>query len=67
MPLYKNKKAQTEKEFISSCMSDTTMKKEFKSNDQRLAVCYTQYKISKKKKGDVNWAEQSSEDYTLIN
>lgn len=66
MPLYKNKKNQGEKEFISSCMSDSTMTKEFKNNEQRLAVCYTQYKLSKKSKSDANWKSQSNEDYTLI-
>ena len=67
MPLYQNKKDQGEKEFISSCMSDSTMTKEFKNNDQRLAVCYTQYKLSKNNKKKANWKSQSNENYTLIN
>ena len=46
MPLYTNKKAQSEKEFISSCMADSVMNKEFKDGKQRLAVCYNQYKKS---------------------
>jgi hypothetical protein len=67
MPLYKNKNDQNEKEFINSCMSDSTMIKEFKNNDQRLAVCYKQFEISKKSKNKANWKSQSNEDYILIN
>ncbi len=64
MPLYTNKKAQSEKEFINSCMSDTVMNKEFKNNKQRLAVCYNQYK--KSKKGKAHWENQSDENITVI-
>lgn len=64
MPLYTNKKAQSEKEFISSCMADSVMNKEFKDGKQRLAVCYNQYK--KSKKGKANWENQSDENITVI-
>lgn len=35
---------ETEKEFISRCMEDSTMIKEFPREDQRAAVCYKQYR-----------------------
>ena len=67
MPLYTNEKAQSEKEFINSCMSDSVMNKEFKDGKQRLAVCYSQYKKSKKsKKSKANWENQSDENITII-
>lgn len=44
MPLPKPKKDEKKDDFIERCMSNDTMKKEFPDNDQRLAVCFKQWK-----------------------
>lgn len=44
MPLPKPKANENQKEFIQRCMSDSTMNSEYPRQDQRLAVCYTQWK-----------------------
>lgn len=48
--LPKPSKDQSEKEFISSCMSNDTMKSEFPDRDQRVAVCYKQWRGPETKK-----------------
>lgn len=47
MPLPSPEKNQKQNDFVSSCMSDETMRKEFPNSKQRAAVCYSQF--SKKK------------------
>ena len=47
MPLPKPKDKEKKNDFISRCITDLTDKKEFKSQDQRIAVCYNQYKEAK--------------------
>ena len=44
MPLPKPKAGEKQSEFISRCMSDGTMMIEYREKDQRLAVCYVQWK-----------------------
>lgn len=55
MPLPKVNKNETEQEFISRCMSDEIMLTDFKDQKQRAAVCYSQYKIRHKAKGETSW------------
>lgn len=55
MPIIKPKKSETEREFISRCAGDEMMNKEYKDQKQRLAVCYSQYKIRHKAKGEASW------------
>ena len=43
MPIPKPSKGEKEKDFISRCISTLTKGKEFDSQDQRIAVCYTQW------------------------
>lgn len=43
MPLPKPEVNQDREEFIEMCMSDNTMEEEFPENEQRLAVCETQW------------------------
>lgn len=50
MPLPSPKSSEDQKTFIQRCVSDATMKKEFKDNDQRLAVCYKQWRDNKPKR-----------------
>lgn len=44
MPLPKPRKKEKRKDFLKRCMSSKTMKREFKKNEQRVAVCYKQWK-----------------------
>ena len=48
MPLPKPKPDEEKGEFIERCMSDETMKKEYSDNDQRLAVCHSQWEKKEK-------------------
>lgn len=48
MPFPKPKKGENQDDFISRCMSNETMKKEYDDNDQRLAVCYSLWEQDKK-------------------
>lgn len=44
MPIPKPRKDETKEEFMSRCMSDDVMKKEYDNASQRYAVCNTQWK-----------------------
>ncbi len=55
MPLPKPSKKETEQEFVSRCMGDDMMNKDFKDQKQRAAVCYSQYKKRIKNKGEASW------------
>ena len=55
MPLPSKRKDEKQSEFMSRCMSDDIMKKEYKDNKQRVAVCLTQYRTRKKSKGKASW------------
>lgn len=50
MPLPTPRSGETENDFVSRCMGDETMKKEFDDQKQRAAVCYSQYKQKKESK-----------------
>ena len=47
MPIPKPKDGEKEKDFISRCMSNDTMKEEYPDDDQRLAVCYSTWRKAK--------------------
>lgn len=49
MPLPTPRKKETRNEFISRCMDNETMKKEFPEEKQRVAVCYSQLRKSRGK------------------
>ena len=55
MPLPSKRKNEKQSEFMSRCMSDDIMKKEYKDNKQRVAVCLTQYRARRKSKGEASW------------
>lgn len=42
MPIPQPRSGESENEFISRCMSDESMQREFPRQQQRLAVCYDQ-------------------------
>jgi len=48
VPIPKPKSDEKEKDFISRCMGNDTMKEDYPDNDQRLAICYDSWR---KKKG----------------
>jgi len=50
MPIPINKDGESQKDFISRCMGDKTMKKEFPDQKQRAGVCYKQWRKPKKEK-----------------
>jgi len=56
MPLPKPKKDEQKNDFVSRCMGDETMKKDFKDNKQRVAVCLAQFS---KKDSKANWANKA--------
>ena len=55
MPIPKPTNTEEQSAFVSRCMSDDIMKKEYKDNKQRVAVCLTQYRTRKKSKGEASW------------
>jgi hypothetical protein len=55
MPLPKPSEKEKEKEFISRCMADEMMNKDYKDQKQRAAVCYSQYSRRVKNKGEASW------------
>jgi hypothetical protein len=48
-------------EFISRCMGDETINKDFPDQKQRAAVCYSQWDRAKKK-NKADWEQFSKED-----
>jgi len=68
MPLPSPKEDQEKGEFVSSCMSDPDMIKEFPDSKQRAAVCYSQHKRAKKLKGSesLDWYDWNYEENYFI-
>lgn len=44
MPLPIPNSGESQNDFVSRCMINPTMKQDFSDNDQRLAVCFRQFK-----------------------
>jgi len=55
MPLHTKKKSETEQEFVSRCLADDMVQKDYKDQKQRAAVCYSQFKRRMKNKGEASW------------
>lgn len=49
MPIPSPKKSEKQKDFVSRCMSDKVMLKEFEGNDQRYAVCINKWEKANEK------------------
>jgi hypothetical protein len=60
MPIPNPKKSEKEGDFVSRCMGDETMNKEFPDQKQRAAVCYSQFK---KADANIEASEESLEEY----
>ena len=61
MPIPTKKQDEDTKKFISRCMGDAVMKKEYPDSEQRQAVCYSQMKKGenmKKEKSEVKRDEK---------
>ena len=50
MPLPKPKPNETRKDFMTRCLSNPTMVKEYKKTDQRIAICSTLFEKNEKTK-----------------
>ena len=50
MPIPKPNKGEKEPDFISRCMGNNTMKKDYPDQKQRLAVCYSSWRQKKGEK-----------------
>jgi len=66
MPLPKPSKNQKEKDFISKCMGDSDMLKEFPSQKQRAAVCYSQFSKKSKASESLNWEDCAMETFIIF-
>ena len=65
MPIPKPRKGQKEQEFMSRCMGDETMNKEFPDQKQRVAVCLSQIRRAKASGEDPDW-DQNAGDSVII-
>lgn len=52
MPLPTPNKGEPQRKFIRRCVNNPTMRREFPRGDQRVAVCYSQWRKSKKTTSD---------------
>lgn len=65
MPLPNPNKNEEKNKFISRCMSDENIQKDFKNNDQRVAVCFSLFKKAKKNSEaseEVSWEKFGPEN-----
>ena len=53
MPIPKPNKKEKKNDFISRCMGNDVMKKEYKDDKQRSAVCYSQWEKKNKSEGTI--------------
>lgn len=49
MPMPKPRKDESKDDFMSRCMADETMRRDFEESGQRYAVCQTQWETKKRK------------------
>lgn len=52
MPLPKKQGEESKSNFMSRCISDSVMRKEYKDIKQRIAVCLSRYQVKNTKKSD---------------
>ena len=66
-----NKKEKSSQEFVSRCMGDKVMNKEYPDQKQRAAICYSQYKRAKQKKEskgskeEPSWEDESKNPFII--
>ena len=61
MPLPKPSKNEKQSEFVSKCMGDNMMNKDFPDQKQRAAVCYSQFKRKAKASESLDWEDSMDE------
>lgn len=66
MPIPTPRKGQDQNAFMSKCMGDETMKKEFPAQKQRIAVCLSQMRRKKANASDLDWEDFSDESFILF-
>lgn len=54
MPMPKPRKDEDKDVFLSRCMADETMRKDYKETDQRYAVCQSQWSRKDKEEDDAD-------------
>ncbi len=62
MPLPKPNEDENEKEFIARCMGDDTMTSDYKDNEQRLAVCFSQWRGAESKEASMNLSDDNKKN-----
>jgi hypothetical protein len=71
MPIPKPDLRKTEQKFISDCMGDESLNKDFPNQKQRYAVCKSTFDRAKKAKAsegedsDVNWLDMKDDTYIM--
>lgn len=71
MPIPKPDLRKSEQNFISDCMGDKTLNKDFPNQKQRYAVCKSTFDRAKKAKAsegdqsDVNWLDMKDDSYII--
>lgn len=67
MPIPTPKKGEKRSDFISSCMGDEAMNKDYPDNKQRAAICYSKWDDKKSKAGLVAECDDEETIYSLDN
>ena len=62
MPLPKPNEGEEEKEFIARSMGKETMKSDYTDNEQRLAVCYTQWRSKESKEAKMEISDDNKKN-----
>lgn len=65
MPIPKPSKNEKQSEFVSKCMGDSSMLKEFPNQKQRAAVCYSQFSKKSKASEPLEWEDCSDESFII--
>ncbi len=65
MPIPTPSKREKRSDFISSCMSDEVMNKDYPDNKQRAAICYSQWERKKSKAGLVAETDNEETIFTM--
>jgi rRNA maturation endonuclease Nob1 len=61
----KPKKSEEQKKFVSRCVGDSSMVKEFPDQKQRAAVCYSQFKRKAKASESLDWEDSADESFII--
>ena len=61
----KPEKSEEQKKFVSRCVGDSSMVKEFPDQKQRIAVCYSQFKRKAKASESLDWEDSADESFII--